>query len=335
MTAGVAVILLLIPSTAPAVDGVHRWQEYEVFADEDIQFVPAGADSTVVRDVEVEDKGRVVARSMLILLPELPSKIEAVVSTEPVPKNELSVCDPWDRAGNIRLSRPGLPDLEIVRFVTAYGGATEHVVDVTHLAPVLTGFCTFKGFVDTWVNPAWKMSFALRFEFGPTGGTRPPDWVIPLVYDECATAASLGGDGIRVRVEIPERTTRVAMYYIATGHATDGTDADEFVTKDNVISIDGAEVYRYRPRRGDCIEFRAVNPYTRRWSDGTWSSDHPRSGWCPGDWVRPIELEVSNQLTPGIHTVSFNVEDVRPPDEKGHFGYWRISSYAVGWRQIE
>jgi len=42
-------------------------------------------------------------------------------------------------------------------------------------------------------------------------------------------------------------TERVAMHYLVSGHCTDGRDADEFVTKDNVISINGREVSRLRP----------------------------------------------------------------------------------------
>jgi hypothetical protein len=124
---------------------------------------------------------------------------------------------------------------------------------------------------------------------------------------------------------------RVVLYYLSSGHCTDGRDDDEFVSKDNVISVDGVVVERFRPWRDDCRRFRDVNPYTRRWSDGWWSSDYSRSGWCPGDYVPAVTLDVTDHLKPGEHVVTFNVENVRPRDENDHYGYWRLSSYLVGW----
>ena len=82
----------------------------------------------------------------------------------------------------------------------------------------------------------------------------------------------------------------------------------------------------------DCGNFRAINPYCKKWSDGYWSSDYSRSGWCPGDIVAPLELDLTDHLTPGTHTVRFMIENVRPEDENGHFGYWRISGRLLGWK---
>jgi hypothetical protein len=313
--------------------------EYEIFNDAGIHFSQEHPGAYDTEAVAAEDNGRVIARTIDIALPRGPVRIEAVVATKPIPKDDLSVYDPWDRAGNVRLVVPGFPDVEIVKFVTAYGGVTEHAIDVSCLAPLLKGACTFKGFIDTWASPGWKMDFSLRFSFDDDpdasgGGAREatPDWVLPVLYEESVTAERLKAGGLAVPVEIPEGTSRVVMHYLVSGHCTDGTDADEFITKDNVVAVDGVEVARIEPWRDDCLAFRAVNPYTRRWSDGSWSSDYSRSGWCPGDKVPPIKLGVTGALRPGTHTIVTNVENVRPADDKGNFGYWRISSYLLGWR---
>jgi hypothetical protein len=306
----------------------------EIFRDEPISFLQEGPDTSVAGAVTTLDNGRVIVRTTQIACPTSgATRVLARVVTRPVPKDEVSVHDPWDRAGNARLSLPGKPDIELVKFVTAYGGVTEHEVDVTHLAPLLQGTCTFKGFVDTWVSPAWTMDLSLTFEWdvSETRTMTRPTWVEPLFYEESATAESLGEDGFAIDVDVPERIGRVVLHYLASGHCTDGTDEDEFVSKDNVISVDGVAVERYKPWRADCRDFRAVNPYTRRWSDGVWSSDYDRSGWCPGDSVPPLSLDLTDHLTPGRHVVGFNVERVRPEGEDGHLGYWRMSGYLVGW----
>jgi len=256
-------------------------------------------------------------------------KITAHVAIHPIPKDEVSVFDGWDRAGNVRLVREGHPDIEIVKFITAYGGFTEYDVDVTYLAPLLQGECGFKGFVDTWASPGWKMDFSLTF--APSDYSETPAWIESAIYEESFNDDYMGDDGVTVEVDIPNGMKQVIMNYLSTGHCTDGRDADEFVSKDNVIYIDGREVHRFKPWRDDCLRFRAINPYCRRWSDGTWSSDYSRSGWCPGDKVDPVRIDLTPYLTSGKHTLRFAVESMRPRDEFGHIGYWRISGYLMGF----
>lgn len=303
--------------------------EFTVFKDNVIHF-GEGADSSKYNTSAVwtTDKGNTLQSYVEIPEFEHPVQITAHVAVRPIPKDMQHVYDKWDRAGNIRLVVDGQEDIEVVKFITAYGGATEYSVDVSHLAPLLRGTCQFKGTIGTWVSPAWEMDFCLEFQQYNSGSN--PNWARGLYYEENFNAQDLS-EGNEIEVEIPEGLAIVQMNYFSTGHCTDGTDADEFVTKDNVIYVDGVEAYRFRPWRDDCRQFRAINPYTRRWSDGNWSSDYSRSGWCPGDWVPPHEINLSDFLTPGRHTVRFEIENMRPVDENGNFGFWRVSSHLIGW----
>jgi hypothetical protein len=47
-----------------------------------------------------------------------------------------------------------------------------------------------------------------------------------------------------------------------------------------------------------------------------------------------MEFDLTDHLTPGKHTIRFRVEEMRPKDEKGNFGYWRISAALIGWKKI-
>jgi len=302
----------------------------EIFGAEPIQFSPGGSAWHDSSAVTIVDNGRVIVRT--VTLPDVVGavRVTAHVSVSPVPRDESDVHDKWDRAGDVRLAVNGLPDIEIVKFITAYGGATEYDADVSHLAALLRGPCTFKVFLDTWVSPAWTVSVALTY--APSTDTLVPVWCAPLAYVESATADLMASGGIRGDVEVPPGLSRVMLHYYVSGHCTDGRDADEFVSKDNVISVDGQVVYRYRPWRDDCQDFRHRNPYCRRWSDGSWSSDYARSGWCPGDLVYPQVLDLSDHFPSGPHRVRFVIEQVRPRDADGHYGYWRVSSHLVGYR---
>lgn len=279
--------------------------------------------------VTVAENGRVIIRTLELPSFDDPARIIGRLTIIPVPKDELDVCDKWDRAGNIRLAQVNGPDIELIKFITAYGGHTEHEVDLSHLAPLLHGSCTIKGFIDTWVSPAWRISFDLVFERDTTQA--PVKFVRGVLFEESATQANMTELGRMTRIEIPKGLKRVLLYYYASGHCTDGRDEDEFVPKDNVIRVDNRVVHRFRPWRDDCRKFREINPYTRRWSDGSWSSDYSRSGWCPGDVVKPLVLDLTDHLSAGKHTLSFMVENIRPVDTAGHYGYWRLSAQVVGY----
>lgn len=301
-----------------------------IFNENIIHFSPDDSAKYETDGVVCREGGRVIIRTVELPSFTPPVRITAHVVLAPIPKDELEVYDRWDRAANVRLEIPGGPDLELVKFITAYGGRTEYDVDLSHLAPLLHGRCVFKGFVDTWISPAWKMDFSLTF--APDTQAVNPDWVVPVMYNESVTRDGVGDKGIEAPVEIPAGLHRIVLHYYVSGHCTDGTDADEFVQKDNVIRVDNFVVHRYRPWRDDCRRFRPINPYCRRWTDGSWSCDYSRSGWCPGDIVEPLELDLTDHLTPGRHTLRFVVENIRPKDANGNYGYWRVSAQLLGWK---
>lgn len=305
-----------------------------VMHDVAIQFNPDNPNELAPEHAEVFENGRVVRLKAAIPEYDQPTTIWARVSVYPVPKDDRLVCDAWDRAGHVRLVVNDEPPIEMVKFVTAFGGHTDFEVDVTHLAPLLQDTCVFEAFIDTWVTPAWTIDVELVFEPVDTSDYYVPTeyatWIKPVMFAQSYNAQDIGPAGIEVLCEVPSAADRVLLYYFTSGHCTDGRGAGEFVTKDNVILVNDVIVYRFRPWRDDCREFRAINPYSARWSDGWWSSDFQRSGWCPGDVVEPVVLDLTDHLTPGEHRIGFVVEDVRPVDSAGHFGYWRVSSFVVG-----
>lgn len=316
-----------LPAQDQATNGIRT---ITVFKENIINFTPEDSTKYDADSIVCRDRGRVITRTVDLPDVAAPVRITAHVVLAPIPKDELEVYDRWDRAGNIRLEIPGRPDVELVKFVTAYGGRTEYEVDLSYLAPLLYGRRLFKGFVDTWVSPGWTMDFTL--DFAPDSEIINPIWTSPLIYQESFTRDSVGDKGVEVAVDIPAGLRRILLQYYVSGHCTDGTDADEFVQKDNVIYVDTDVVYRYRLWRDDCRQFRPINPYCRRWSDGSWSCDYSRSGWCPGDIVKPLDLDLTDHLTPGKHTLRFVIENIRPRDDQGNFGYWRVSSRLIGWK---
>lgn len=313
---------------APSAGAPGDGRTIPVFARAAIFFSPDSAAHFASPGVEVEDRGRVVTRDIVIPRAEGRRRLTALLTIHPVPKDERNVFDRWDRAGNVRLQVPGRPDLELFRFVTAYGGRTEHQIDLSHLQSVLRGPVRLAAFIDTWVAPAWNIDLELRLAADSTVDNAT--WASPVLFAESLDLKS--GDGtIQGRVEVPPGLRRVVLRYISTGHCTDGRDADEFISRPNVISVDGRVVHRFHPWRDDCRRYRERNPYTTRWTDGSWSSDYSRSGWCPGLEVQPLEIDLTDHLPAGPHVIRVEVEGIRPVDAAGNHGYWRVSASLLGW----
>lgn len=331
--AALAVRLLLFASFLTWSMAACEPLKVVVFSDDVIHFSETDSGKYNTETVLARDRGRVITRVVELPILTNPTRIIGHLVLKPIPKDELEVYDRWDRGANVRLEIPGSPDLELIKFITAYGGRTEYDVDLTPMAALLKGKCLLKGSVDTWVSPAWKMDFSL--EYAADSLAVAPDWVKGILYEESFTREKMGDTGVHVDVEVPAGMKRVLMRYYVSGHCTDGTGADEFVQKDNVIRVDESVVYRYRPWRDDCRQFRAINPYCRRWTDGSWSCDYSRSGWCPGDIVVPLELDLTDHLTAGKHTVRFVIENIRPKDGKGNHGVWKVSAQLLGYRKTD
>src|SRR5262245_1640610 len=87
--------------------------------------------------------------------------------------------DPWTRLGKVTCvlpaatdgtkpkpgaeQHPDIQELELVRFITSFGGPGTFSQDVTSLAPLLQGKVKIRAFIGTITSPAWKVTVTLRY----------------------------------------------------------------------------------------------------------------------------------------------------------------------------
>lgn len=321
-----------------------------IFDEAPLQVDPQLIDGSAVGPYAAFDGGRTLQTSL-----ELPPKpadqrdarrIVATIIVEPVHMDvgdgqKVRAADPWTRAGNLCLVRPApsraaaatrpttQPEptlIELVRFITPFGGQATYVQDLTPLAPLLSGKVTFRLHLSTQTKPGWKATVTLRYTAAAVG-IRRPIWAEHVFHSDLITAEN---NRLRSAVEIPRGVAQPRIRIISTGHATDGAGGDEFVTRAHVLRVDGQEVARWRPWAESGGALREVNPFSgRRTVDGRtiWSSDSDRSGWHPGLAVEPINIPLP-ELTPGKHTIELEIVGIRPKDVKG-MGYWRASAILV------
>jgi hypothetical protein len=267
-------------------------------------------------------------------------RIVAVVEVDPIisesaPRRRPN--DPWTRLGCITLMPGGDAGsearVELIRFITGYGAPAAFEQDVTALAPLLRGRQTFRAFITTYsVSPGWRLTLTLRYTAEGVGQRRPV--FAHGVFDEDQVTAAQSR--LTAGVMIPDGLDLPRLRITSTGHATDGSAENEFVSCTHVLRVDGKEIARWRPWSERGGPLRDLNPWAgRRTIDGRElrASDFDRSGWNPGLVVDPLIIPVP-ELTAGNHAIELEILGIRPkqppgPDEKEHFGYWRISAIVV------
>jgi hypothetical protein len=219
----------------------------------------------------------------------------------------------------------GEAEIEIMRFVTPFGGPATYTADLTAFAPLLAGKTCLRVWISTWKKPAWKVTLTLAYsEAG--AGYRRPIFAQPIFNSEVNAERR----ALRAQIMIPRGVSRPRLHVLSTGHATDGAGGDEFISRTHVLRIDGQEAARWRPWSELGGPLRDINPTSGRTEiDGRelWASDLDRSGWHPGLLVEPQRIPLP-ELSAGEHVIELEVQGIRPKDQSG-YGYWRISAVVV------
>jgi hypothetical protein len=227
------------------------------------------------------------------------------------PGGRLRPNDPWNRLGTVTVQdrRGGrLKHVELMRFITSYGGPSTFRQDVTTLAPVLHGQRTFDVYISTFTTePAWEVTFRLIYDPDDGAGYRRPVFVNQVLHDRKVdarrndTKATLSGV-----VTIPAGVARPRLRILTTGHASDGKGKNEFVTSTHILRIDDAEVARWRPwtERGSMLR-------------------------NPGRIVEPLMIPTP-ELEPGRHEIELEIDGIRPSDSReSPHGYWVVTVQVV------
>lgn len=267
-----------------------------------------------------------------------------------------------------------LPTVELMRFMTPFGvghfsapddslsckrrpvyipkweTSVNWVQDITPLYPMLEGEAYVGVFIDTWTKEGYLAD--VRIEVKETEvpcEALPERQVTPLMNTVYYIGQSYPDIFARRPVEttftLPRDARNVQLKYIVTGHGGH-SGGDEFVERQNIVSVDGKTVLDFIPWRDDCASFRRFNPATGVWlikreaayigDDGyevkeveepLASSDLSRSNWCPGSDVLPETVDLGN-LPAGKHTFKVDIPEAEPVDGD-KLNHWLVSAYLV------
>ncbi|MBR5611819.1 MAG: N-glycanase [Bacteroidaceae bacterium] len=268
-----------------------------------------------------------------------------------------------------------IPTIELMRFMTPFGVGyyNEHEIgqkrkpvyidkwadcvtwaqDITDLYPTLEKEAYVGVFIDTWTEEGYVVSVDLDLKESQISCDALPNRkVMPLLNTVYYIGQSypdiFARQDLEMEFDMPKAAKNVRLKYIVTGHGGH-SGGDEFVKRQNIVSIDGNEVLNFIPWRDDCASFRRFNPGTGVWlikrlamyidkegysekmvEEPLGSSDLSRSNWCPGSDVVPEETLVGD-LTAGMHTFKVSIPEAEPVE--GHkLNHWLVSAYLV-WEE--
>ena len=132
-------------------------------------------------------------------------------------------------------------------------------LDITPLAPPLTGTKYIAVWVDTYDLNGWYANVDFTFTADPLQASpKPPaSGIIPLFFKMYVNAD--GQPSIDpVSVAIPPTATQVMLRLFSTGHGGVGSPpCDEFCHRNNQILIGGVPAWEHDVWRTDCIGFLA------------------------------------------------------------------------------
>ena len=221
-------------------------------------------------------------------------------------------CDPYDRIARILVAVPGADQgsfFEIGRYITPFGVKGKWDIDVTDLAPILTGGPkNFRSYLETYAQngQGWIVTASLIY----VGGIPDPEpiSVAPLPWDSLPV-----GDPPSQPIDksLPPQTisfavppSRVRVRLLVTGHGQGNSDnCAEFCDLTHSVLVNGAPIDSRSLWRDDCDQ----NPIHQK---GSWQ--YPREGWCPGSAVNPWNVDI-----PGGPPMPFTISYGPPGIDNG------------------
>lgn len=198
-----------------------------------------------------------------------------------------SGCDPFDRVAWVEVKQKGGKWIEIIRYITPFGVACDHTIDLSDFAQLLQGELEVRVFIDTWAG-GWNVTLDLEYE---AGVPEYPYIEIDRLWDGAHDFGNLANlqplDTFLVNINDDAAAAKLKMCVTGHGWGENNTfNAAEFFDITHQLFIGNT---RFNQRLWyDCTP----NPDGCSPQNGTWNFD--RAGWCPGAIGKLFEYDLAN-----------------------------------------
>jgi len=202
-------------------------------------------------------------------------------------------CGEWDRVASIDAMGYDGKWVEIIRYITPYGVACSHTIDLTDYMSILQGKVLFRLNCATLDN---GYLYDLKFNF--TEGT--PQYNYSLIDNVWWDSYPFGDLANLQPVEhvdhtFAENTIAAKLKLVSTGHGwgdLNTGNAAEFYEATHHVWINDVETFEQH-NWVDCNP----NPDACQPQNGTWY--HDRAGWCPGSIAPPFDYDLTSYVSGG------------------------------------
>ena len=216
-------------------------------------------------------------------------KLTATFSVECPPLG----CDDWDAVSKIYAKGYTGEWVEIIRYVTPYGVACSHTIDLTDFQSILKGKTEF--YIDYAASTVAKgFEFNLDIHYQPG----KPEYLYSTIQKLWNEEYPFGDPGNlqpveTLTIDIPDNAQKAKIKLISTGHGwgnNNTNNAAEFSENTHHIWVNNEQKYEQHNWK-----ICDPNPQSCQPQYGTWY--HPRAGWCPGATADWFEYDASEYLT--------------------------------------
>ena len=213
-------------------------------------------------------------------------------------------CDDWDRLAWVEIQLPNGEWLELFRYITSYGVACSHSVDLTDYASLLQGDVEIRAYIETWGSGGWQMDMDFEYVAGK------PDYryshIQPLWHAMYNFGDPLNLQPIdTVLIEPISGSRRTDIRLVTTGHGwgnNNSNNAAEFYKAMHHLKVNGKEAFEHQP-------WLVCNPNPDGCSPqyGTWT--YARAGWCPGAIGQIHMYDLTSYLSSGPVELSYILQE--------------------------
>ncbi len=200
-------------------------------------------------------------------------------------------CDDWDRWAFIDVKAPDGNWVQLIRYITPYGVACSHELDVTDYMSLLQGEVELRVFIDTWGTGGWQLTLDTNYTAGE------PQYAYSDVIEVWDDTYSFGDPANlqpipTFNVDIPQAVEASHLRVSTTGHNWGGNNtgnAAEFYNATHYLDINGTQAFTQH-LWNQCNP----NPDGCTGQQGTWS--YSRAGWCPGAISPPNVYDMTSYI---------------------------------------
>ncbi len=208
-------------------------------------------------------------------------------------------CGEWDIIANVYAKGYDGQWFNIIRYITPYGKACEHSIDLTHYASILNGKTDIRIDYLSYDN-GYVFDLDFEFEYGETDYQY--SHIVPL-WNGIYPFGEYGNlqPTKTMEIAVPENAEAANLQLLASGHGwgnNNTSNAAEFSDNTHHVYVNGSSTFEQRnwnvcnPNPDDC-SFQA----------GTW--EYSRAGWCPGAIAPYFDFDLNPYLKEESFTLDY------------------------------